>query len=225
MRKIQQTGIIAVLILISFAVQAQRSSFRQELGVGASFGTNFSSVTFSPKVKQGMQMGFSGGATVRWNTEANLGLQAELNFSQEGWSEQYDSQPSYEYKRSIQYLELPFLTHIYFGSKRMKFFVNLGPKVGYAFSEKTTSNLPDGFTPEENSATEQHNMPIEKKFEWGLCGGPGMELRTGIGYFLLEGRYYYALGDIYNSRKEDYFSRSASQVISVKLTYLMPFFL
>ena len=67
-------------------------------------------------------------------------------------------------------------------------------------------------------------MPLEKKFDWGLCGGPGFELRTGIGSFLLEGRYYYALGDIFNSRKEDYFSKSSSQVISAKLTYMIPIF-
>src|SRR5699024_12794713 len=68
-----------------------------------------------------------------------------------------------------------------------------------------------------NYENEQHNMPVEKKFDWGLCGGPGIELRTGIGSFLLEGRYYYALSDIFNSRKEDYFSKSSSQVISAKI--------
>lgn len=65
-------------------------------------------------------------------------------------------------------------------------------------------------------------MPVEKKFDWGLCGGPGLEIRTGAGSFLLEGRYYYALGDIYGNQKKDPFPKSASQVISVKLTYLFP---
>ena len=71
-------------------------------------------------------------------------------------------------------------------------------------------------------SNEQHNMAIQKKFDWGLCGGPGLELRTGIGYFLLEGRYYYALGDIYGSRKSDYFNKSSSQVISARIIYLLP---
>ena len=87
--------------------------------------------------------------------------------------------------------------------------------------EKTDENL-NGAKP--NTENEQHDMPIEKKFDWGLCGGPGIELRTGIGSFLLEGRYYYALGDIFNSRKEDYFSKSSSQVISAKITYMIPGF-
>lgn len=67
-------------------------------------------------------------------------------------------------------------------------------------------------------------MEVQKKFDWGLCGGPGIELRTGIGSFLLEGRYYYALGDMFNSRKGDTFSKSSSQIISAKLTYLIPIF-
>ena len=40
----------------------------------------------------------------------------------------------------------------------------------------------------------------------------------------IEGRYYYALGDIFKSRQEDYFSKSASQVISAKVTYMLPLY-
>lgn len=212
---------ILLCLAIAAGTQAQDKTFRQELAVGGSFGMNFSDVSFAPnKVNTKMMTGYNGGLTLRWNTEKNLGLQAELNFSQQGWDEQFDD-PQYTYIRTINYIEVPIFTHIYFGSKRFKVFVNLGPKVGYAFSESTEENL-NGATP--NRENEQHNMPIEKKFDWGLCGGPGIELRTGIGYFLLEGRYYYALGDIFNSRKEDYFSKSSSQIISAKLTYLIPIF-
>lgn len=198
-----------------------QDTFKQELAVGGSFGVNFSSVTFVPKVKTNMSMKYNGGLTIRWETEKNLGLQAELNFSQQGWDEKFDD-PKYKYTRTINYIEIPFLTHIYFGSKRFKAFVNLGPKVGYAIGESTDQNL-NGANP-TGKEDAQHNMSVEKKFDWGICGGPGIELRTGIGYFLLEGRYYYALGDIFNSRKEDVFSKSSGQVISAKLTYLIPLF-
>lgn len=216
-----------ILILIisgwaSFTVcQAQKSAFKQELAIGGSFGVNFSSVSFVPKVQKSMLMGFNIGGTIRWNTEPNLGLQAELNFTQQGWKESYEERPDLHYSRTINYIELPFLTHIHFGSERVRVFVNLGPKIGYAISESTDSNLG---SEEPNLTNKQHNMAIERKFDWGLCGGPGLELRTGIGSFLLEGRYYYALGDIFNSRKGDVFSKSAGQVISAKLTYLIPIF-
>ena len=90
-------------------------------------------------------------------------------------------------------------------------------------SESTESNL-NGENPNANRPDEQRTMEVQKKFDWGLCGGPGIELRTGIGSFLLEGRYYYALGDMFNSRKGDTFSKSSSQIISAKLTYLIPIF-
>ena len=67
----------------------------------------------------------------------------------------------------------------------------------------------------------QHTMPVEKKMEWGLGGGPGLELRTRAGCFLLEGRYYYALSDFYNTRRQDAFSKASAQVISIKLSYLI----
>ncbi|MBP3518497.1 MAG: PorT family protein [Parabacteroides sp.] len=218
-RKIIATAITGLIALNGLRAQ---EPFKRELSLGASFGTTFSSVSFAPtKVQQKMKMGYTGGLTLRWITEKNLGLQAELNFAQQGWEEKFEEQPQYQYNRTINYVELPILTHIYFGSKRFRAFVNLGPKIGYAFGEKTSENL-GGARP--NTENEQHDMPVEKKFDWGLCGGPGIELRTGIGSFLLEGRYYYALGDIFNSRKEDYFSKSSSQVISAKITYIIPIF-
>ena len=60
----------------------------------------------------------------------------------------------------------------------------------------------------------------DNRFDYGITGGAGVELRTKAGNFLVEGRYYYALSDFYNSTKKDYFSRSAHGVITAKITYL-----
>lgn len=200
-------------------VRAQ-SAFKPEFAVGGSFGTTFSRVTFVPKVQESMLMGVTFGVTGRFESEKNVGLQVELNYVQHGWKEKFESAPEYKYSRTLNYIELPFFTHIYFGSRRVKFFVNLGPKIGYYLGEKVTNNLGDARP--EDARLEAHDLAVAHKLDWGLCGGPGVELRTGIGYFLLEGRYYYALGDIFGSRREDFFSKSSSQVISAKLTYLIP---
>ena len=212
---------LAIGLLCLTEAGAQAQAFKRELSAGASFGVNFASVSFSPRVPTKMSMGFNGGGTIRWITEPHLGLQAEVNFTQNGWAEKFETQPQYHYARTLNYIELPFLTHIYFGNRRVRFFVNLGPKVGYLLSESTDSNL-NGTNPNPNRPDEQHTLGVQKRFDWGLCGGPGLEIRTGIGSFLVEGRYYYALGDIFNSRKADPFPKSAGQVISAKLTYLIP---
>lgn len=218
-----KNSIILILagLFVCFAVKAQ-SNFKQELLVGASVGTNFSTVSFAPKVKTKQLMGYLGGVTVRWNTEKSIGLQAELNYSINGWDEDFKEYEgkNYKYTRTINYLELPFLTHIYFGGKRARFFINLGPKIGYFLSESTSQNI-NGIEFDDR-VTEQHSLVVENKFAWGLCGGPGFELRTGIGTFSLEGRYSYALGDIFGNRKDDTFAKSSSQVFTIKLAYLIP---
>ncbi|MFW9623406.1 MAG: PorT family protein, partial [Bacteroides graminisolvens] len=42
----------------------------------------------------------------------------------------------------------------------------------------------------------------------------------GVGNFLVEGRYYYALSDFYKTTKKDDFSRAAHSILSARITYL-----
>jgi len=211
--------IVLLLVCVQMTVGHAQAPYKREFALGASFGANFSNMSFIPRVDTKTLLGYSGGLVARWCTEKHLGLQMELNYSQQGWDERFED-PQYVYTRTLNYLEFPLLTHIYFGEKKVRFFFNLGPKVGYVYSESTEENL-NGAQP--NRVNDQHDLPVEKKFGWGLCGGPGLELRTKAGLFTLEGRYYYALGDIYNSRREDPFAQSSGQVLSVKLAYLLPF--
>jgi 4-hydroxy-3-methylbut-2-en-1-yl diphosphate synthase IspG/GcpE len=64
------------------------------------------------------------------------------------------------------------------------------------------------------------NGPGEsKEADYGIAGGLGIELKTKIGNFFVEGRYYYGLSDIYKNSKTDDFGRSANQDIIIKLGY------
>ena len=209
------------------SIQAQ-NTFRTEWAIGGSAGIDFPSVTFRPRVLKQSLTGLNGGITARWITEKNLGIQVEVNFTQKGWNENVAlmdeegvlSMPDPFYIRKMNYIDIPFLTHIYFGSDKVRFFINLGPQIGFFIYETTSQNLNGETIP--NRPNEQHTMPVEKKFEWGIGGGPGLEFRSSIGYFLVEGRYYYALSDFYNTRRGDAFSKASTQVILVKLTYLLP---
>ncbi len=214
--------LIILLIAVSSAClvgHAQQKAFQREFAVGVTGGASFSSVNFIPKVYQGMLQGYTGGLVLRWTTENHLGLQLEVNYMQQGWSEDFPDheEAGYIYNRTANYVEMPFLTHIYMGGKRVRFYINAGPKIGYMLSESTESNLGDA---EPNRINDQHGMPIKNKFDWGLCGGPGIELRTGAGTFLIEGRFYYALGDLFGNLKSDIFAKSSEQVLSVKVGYL-----
>jgi hypothetical protein len=216
-------GIIALLAACtSLARGQQTTAFKPEFAAGGSFGAGISSVSFVPTIPQQQLTGYHAGLTFRWITEKHLGLQAEINLSQQGWNELFDD-PGHRYTRRLNFVDIPFLTHIHTKGKQVRFFVNLGPKVGLLLSEATSENViasppPAGSQPHR---TEQWTMPVKKTFAWGLCGGPGLELRTGIGIFQIEGRYYYALGDIFGSRKSDFFPKSSSQVIYGKISYLI----
>ncbi len=226
----KQLSVILIILLLPCCIKAQKT-FKQEVSIGASFGMGVSSMTFNPKIKTNQLLGSHFGVTGRWITEKNLGLVFEINYSQQGWDENFEDYPEdYEYSRRINYIDIPFLTHIYFGSERFRFFINLGPKIGFALSESAKGNAPGmgeltnaEFNDEEEERGEYlRSKAYDKRFAWGICGGPGLELRTGIGHFQIEGRYYYALGDIFNNRTTDPFTKSSSQVIYGKITYLIP---
>lgn len=208
-------------------LHAQVGEQRHNLAVGVNGGLGMSSVSFSPSVKQGNLQGINAGFTARYISEKYFsmicGAQVEINYAQRGWKEQYADYPELGYTRTMNYVEIPFLAHLAFGRERgMRFFLNLGPQIAFLLSDSETSQgdwegtLAAGAVLE----TEQHGKPIDNKFDYGITAGAGVELRTKAGNFLLEGRYYYALSDFYNSSKRDYFARSAHGVITAKITYL-----
>ena len=212
---------IIILLLTASVANAQIIiTTPYEFSAGLSAGTTFSSVTFSPKVPQNKLMGTTFGLTGRMTMAKYVGLQAELNFVQQGWKEKYDEWPELSYTRRMNYLQLPFYTHVQFGGDNVKGFINAGPQIGYLIGESTKDEL-KGETP--GNINEQHTLYAEKKFEWGISGGVGLEVHTGIGYFILEGRYLYSFGDIYNTTRADYFSKASGQTITVKVSYLIPF--
>lgn len=153
------------------------------------------------------------------------GIQGEINFSQRGWKEVIEDGSNNTYHRAMNYIEIPLLAHLAFGKDQgngARFILNLGPQIGFLMGEKefysdpstwNTSNRPQG-------TIEQYGKFADRKFDYGIVGGGGVEIRTGIGHFLLEARYYFGLSDFYNNTKKDYFSRSAHSYIGGRLTYL-----
>lgn len=206
---------------------AQMGEMRNNLSVGVNAGINLNSVSFQPSVKQKNLQGINGGLTLRYISEKYFnmicGAQLELNFSQHGWDEYYEDFPDLQYTRKMNYVEIPFLAHLAFGrEKGLQFFLHMGPQIGFFLSDSYTisEGWEDALSWNPNLNVEQHDKKVENKFDYGIAGGAGVELRTKAGNFVLEGRYYYALSDFYKSTKKDYFSRSAHSAISIKLAYL-----
>lgn len=231
MKKNQLKSILlgtALLAGIVLPANAQIGEQRHNFAIGINGGANYSTVSFQPTIKQNGLLGITGGVTARYISEKYFamicGAQLELNFSQRGWDEKFDPEQGFSsedsYVRTLNYLEVPFLAHLAFGKDRgAQFFINLGPQIGFLLSENEKR---EGSWKTANRApNEQYGKRIENKFDYGIAGGGGLEIRTKrAGNFLLEGRYYFGLADFYKTRKKDDFSRAAHNTISIKLTYL-----
>ena len=233
--------ILFLFLVLPWSLFAQIGEHRNTLSVGPTAGWNITNIKFTPKVEQKGLGGFSGGVALRYTVEKYFSticsIQLELNYAQMGWKEDIkdiNNNPvinattgaAENYSRTINYVQVPFLAHLAWGKEKkgLNFFVNAGPQLGAYISESTKSNFDfdkRNTADRVSSVVAQDTMKVEKKFDYGIAAGLGVEYSIPkVGHFLLEGRYYYGLGNIYGDSKRDYFASSNYQTISIRLTYL-----
>ena len=229
------------LLFTPLLMSGQVGDHRSDFSIGFNGGYAFNSIGFSPKVAQAMHGGVTGGASCRYVCEKYFNtvcsIYGEVNYASIGWKENIvdiDDQKVFnqttgrydEYSRTITYIQVPVLAHLAWGkeNKGLQAFVNLGPQFGYYLSESTETNFTlenMNLTERANQRTTQYSMPVENKFDYGIAVGGGLELSIPkAGHFLIDGRYYYGLGNIYGDSKRDYFQKSNHGTITVKVAYL-----
>ena len=236
--------IIMTLLLIlgtASAMGQTRSKFEEEVSIGAQGGLNLSQVRFlhndvsyeNELGNLGWRSGASAGVAVRFIAQKHFGIQLEANYLQCGWKEDFDNGTTINgvnfskgtTERELDYLSVPLLAHIYFGNK-VRFIVNLGPKVGYLMntSDKCglTSEQIDAIA-KDNEKDPRINQSIkENKFDYGLCVGGGIEWHAGKVDLLGEVRWTYGLQDAYDHSKSDVYQRSNNQNFTFTLGVMMP---
>ena len=220
---------------------AQIGNYRQDFAIGVNGGYAFTTFRFTPKVNQGLHGGVMGGLTWRYTCEKYFSsicaIVGEVNYAQMGWKESildYDDNPvinestglAEKYSRTINYVQVPVFARLGWGRevKGVQFFVQAGPQFGYFLSEKTKMNFElekRNTSDRVNQVIEQDTMAVENKFDYGIAGGVGVEFsHPSVGHFILEGRYYYGLGNIYGDTKKDFFASSNMGSIMIKLSWL-----
>ena len=214
----------ALMLAAALPLRAQKH-FQSNIAVGGKAGVTLSKVNFSPGVKQGWKMGQTVGATFRYVEEKNFGLIVEALFTRAGWKENFED-PRFNYERTLSYVQLPILTHIYFGSSRFRGFFNLGPQLGFYLGDNISSDfnyhdpqsVPD--FPASNRYLDQLTMDVKSKFDYGLAFGVGTEfIARRMHSFSLEARIYYGLGSVFPSNKKDTFSASSNMILSITAGY------
>lgn len=115
-------GILAAASVILPQAADAQSHYESRIYFGAHGGVNFSRVAFTPSVTQNFIVGGNAGVNFRYIEEKHFGFIVEVNWEQRGWDEDFEDLP-YKYSRTANYIQVPFLAHIYFG-RRGKFFIN-----------------------------------------------------------------------------------------------------
>ena len=238
-------GVIGLSLVISYlsigTVRAQVGEYRNDFAVGGGGGVTLTTVNFQPKVPQDQYQGRMFGLTMRYTGEKYFNsicsVVAEANLAQVGWKEsildkedqpvmRIDADIPERYERQLTYLQVPVFARLGWGRERrgFQFFFQVGPQIGFLKSEKTKKNFDIELRNSEKRTSQviaQDTMAVEHSFDYGIAGGVGVEFsHPKVGHFLLEGRYYYGLGNLYGNSKRDYFAISNMQSIIIKLSYL-----
>jgi hypothetical protein len=225
-RAMKRIGSIVLGLLAAVVVRSQPAEFSPEWSFGLNGGATLSSVGFLPSVPQTLLVQEAGGLTARYVSEKGCGLQIELNYALRGWKERVDTVSHFNrYSRSLAYIEMPVLTHFYFAmGKRTRVVINLGPHIAYNIGERVLEKAilaPPGGGEATVPDYYDAGYRVWNRFDYGIAGGLGMEVRTGAGNFVIEGRYGYSLSDVFANGRHDLFQSSHNQVIGIKLTWLL----
>ena len=205
--------LLVITLTLATAKMFSQNTFEPETYFGIKLGLNNSSIRFDPTVEQNFYSGFVGGVSFKHIEQKSLGIQIELNFVQGGWSENLDD--GNNYRRRLNYMQLPVMTHVNFGDQT-KFFVNLGPYVGYLMNEEESVN---NFNEADSSI--YYGAEVQNRFDFGITAGLSASRSTQVGQFQLEGRGTFGLTNLYDIDRKNDLASSQNLMVEISLTYFI----
>lgn len=199
-----------------------QTHYEAQMSLGIHGGLNLSQVMFSPSIRQKFLPGVNAGINFRYTEEKHFGFIVEANFEQRGWAENFDGEP-FSYSRTIDYVQIPFMSHIYFG-RRHKFFINLGPSVSFKIGDSIKSNFDYGNVGSISDfpvhTSQQYGYPTKGAVDFGISGGLGGEIGlTRRHSIYLEARYYFGIANVLPAGRTDHFKSSNPMALSITLGY------
>jgi len=145
-------------------------------------------------------------------------VQPELLYIQKGYKvESTGDQGSLEQTDSYNYLEVPVLARINFGSERVKLYVNAGPSFAYALNGRfsqfvavgplsfsTEGKNIFGEEPENSIGDDAYLSPKHyNRVDAGVQFGGGIGLKAGRGAVLLDARYGMGLTNFFKGNRDN----------------------
>ena len=198
--------VLTLLLLQGITAFAQPRLQRPEFWLGVHGGVSAGTVLFKP-AESGMSpitkacvLGGNGGLVFRYMGHKYCAFQMELNYMHRGWAQTTTAGLT---GHNLHYIDLPILMHLNVGSDQCRWFLDFGPQIGYCVYDESKS--------------------IDKRFNWGLVAGTGIEFQTRkAGMYWLGVRYDFSLGGVYGTSVTDSHSLANPMDLSVNLGWIMP---
>ncbi|MCQ2198980.1 MAG: PorT family protein [Paludibacteraceae bacterium] len=237
------------LLCISSASAQARRNFLQEVSVGAFGGVNMSQVRFLHNSTAYSTMigdqslfnkrGGTFGVSARYIAQEHFGVILDLSYTSKGYCEIFRPRNGEDVRlvglkdkrvdfngvdldRTISYLDIPILAHIYFGSKS-RFFLNIGPQMSFKLSEKDNSIINEVQKEILTFSDPRINRSIATdKMDFSLHAALGYDLHLDKVSAMLELRWAYGVHDLYPHSKADWFQRSNTQNLGLVLRAYVP---
>jgi hypothetical protein len=206
--------------------------------------TNNSGFAFSQS-EVGYQPGFAAGIGLNVPVASNgfFSVQPELLYLQKGYRVEAagDEGSTLRLTDAFNYLEVPVLAKINFGTERLKLYVNAGPSVGYALNGRFKQDISGGLLafstesknvfgeePDNSIGDETYLSPkYYNRVDVGVQFGGGIGLVVGPGMVLLDARYGMGLTNFFkgnpdNSISDDDQPNVQNRVSAFMLGYAIP---
>lgn len=229
MRHLRIIILSAILSMVLAPARAQIGNLRGTFSMGVNGGASLSKMDIVPSLRQQFNVGKTFGVTLRYSSEKYFffacSAQLECNYIERGWKELIEDGSGNQYRHTANYVEIPFMARLALGREfyGVQGFLEIGPQLGFLLSdrEEKYGTEPWDISNRPASSKLTYGKMFENDFEYGIVGGAGIELKTRIGGFFLEGRYYFGLSDVYHNTKVESFARSANTSIVIKTGWII----
>ena len=180
--------LILFSLLVPMSIMAQVGEERTDFSIGVTSGVTINTMDFQPRIKQKSKTSPMYGVAARYICEKYFsticGVEVELLYQNLGWQELIEDGTQNQYTRNLHYVQLPLLMQMGWGRERrgMKFIFEAGPQFGYYLNgtEDFGGEQPWDPSHRPNGINGQYGMELDHKFDYGITGGIGLELSTGI---------------------------------------------
>lgn len=169
---------LALLAGVSTAANAQSGTFKY----GVKGGFSLSSYTGGDAgYTAGYKPGFTAGVLVNYGFTDNLSLQVEALYSQKGAFLDNSSLAGYQYRSTLQYIDVPVLAKYSIGEDGKGLFFELGPQASFTVANR------EFLRPNGSGAGSQDEITLSTDTKRlvpvgiGYVGGIGYQITSGLG--------------------------------------------